>query len=369
MSTNLPLSTEPVAPTLSATEMWLEKNFKKVLILCGAAIVAAAIYGVIRYRTEAVAREAALAFTAADTTEGFDAVVSQFPGSVAAGNALLAKAELLWEKNQKDSSTDALKKFLADYRSHPLTADTKLALASRLEAMGDKAEAKKLFEELISQHAESPLAPLAEIRLGDLLWDEGKLDEAKAIYSALPSKYPGTNQPFFDQSQDRLKWIGAALPTKEVDAPKPPPAPEAPPAAAATKPGTVTLPPINLGAGQNPQGMSVTVTPEGGVVTPPVKVEAAPAPAKPAPATPAAEAPKTPAPAKPAPAADAPVKPTPATEPSPVKPAPATEAVPAKPAPAPAADAPAKPAPAPEAAKPDAPVEPAAPAAAPEVKP
>ncbi len=338
MSSKNPPVIEPAAPTLSVTEVWLEKNFKKVLMLCLAVIVAAILYGVIRFRTEAVAREAALAFSGADTVEGFDAVVSQFPGSVAAGSALLAKADLLWEKNQKDSSTAALKKFLAEFGSHPLAADTKLALASRLEAMGEKAEAKKLFEELIGQNEESPLAPLAEIRLGDLLWDEGKTEEAKAIYAGLPSKYPGTNQPFFDQSQERLKWIGAALPTKEVDAPKPPPAPEAPAAAA---PGTVTVPPINLssGTGLNPQGMSVTVTPEGGVVTPPVKVEAkpaAPVPEAPAkPAAPAAPAAETPAPE---------VKPAPAPAP-----APAPEAKPAAPA-APAAETPApepKPAPAP----------------------
>jgi hypothetical protein len=325
MSSKTPPVIEPAAPTLSVTEVWLEKNFKKVLMLCVAVIVAAILYGVVRYRTEAVAREAALAFTGADTVEGFDAVVSQFPGSVAAGSALLAKADLLWEKNQKDSSTAALKKFLAEFGTHPLAADTKLSLASRLEAMGEKAEAKKLYEELIGQNAESPLAPLAEIRLGDLLWAEGKTEEAKTIYAGLPSKYPGTNQPFYDQSQDRLKWIGAALPTKEVDAPKPPPAPEAPAAAA---PGTVTVPPINLssGTGLNPQGMSVTVTPEGGVVTPPVKVEAKPA--APAPAEAPAVKPAAPAPA------DAPaVKPdAPAVKPAAPAPAEAPAVKPAAPA-------------------------------------
>jgi predicted negative regulator of RcsB-dependent stress response len=322
-------ATEPVVPTLSASEVWLEKNFKKVVMLCIAVIVVAIVYGVIRYRTDEVALEAAMAFTGADTVEGLDAVISKYPGSVAAGNALLAKADLLWEKNQKDSSAGALKKLLADFSGHPLLVEAKMSLASRLDAMGEKAEAKKLFEEIISQNPDSHATPLAEIRLGDLLWTEGKVEEAKEIYSSLPSKYPGTNQPFFDQSQDRLKWISAALPTKEVDAPKPPPAPEAPATPAAGAPGAVTVPPIKLSGGSAPPPMNVTVRPEGGVVTPAVKVEAKPAapaamPAKPdaAPAKP--ETAPAPAPAKPEtapPPAPAPVKPeaTPAT-PAPAKP-------------------------------------------------
>jgi hypothetical protein len=170
--------------------------------------------------------------------------------------------------------------------------------------MGEKGEAKKLFEELVNEHADSEVTPLAAIRLGDLLWAEGKADEAKAIYESLPSKYPGTNQPFFDQSQERLKWVSAALPTKEVDPPAPPPAPPAPPAAPnapATAPAAGTVPPIKLGgpAGTT-EPMKVTVGADGTVTTPSVEVKAAPA--APAPAPQPAPAPKVEMPAAPQPA-------------------------------------------------------------------
>lgn len=297
--------TAPVIGTsvvpLSASESWMEKNLKPLLGFVCVVILALAAYGVVKYRTDAVAREAGGAFTAADSVEGFDAVIAKYSGSQAAANAILAKAEMLWEQNQKDSSVAALKAFLGTNSKHPLVAQTKLALASRLDGMGEKAEAKKLYEELMASYADSEVTPLAAIRLGDLLWGEGKADEAKAIYETLPSKYPGTNQPFFDQSQERLKWVGAALPTKEVDPPAPPPAPAgaSPTPATGAVPGSVTVPPIQLGGAGAPSApMQVTVG-ANGVTTPAVEVKPAPAPAvevTPKPANPEAVKPLTPKP-------------------------------------------------------------------------
>lgn len=354
MSSNpTPPQAEAPIPVSPDSEAWLEKNLKPLLIAVCVGVTGIAGYGLVKYRTDAVAREAGAAFTAADTVEALDAVISQYPNTQAAANALLAKADLLWEQNQKDSSTAALKKFLEENPKHALATQNRLALASRLDAMGEKAEAKKLYEELVNGEADSEVTPLAAIRLGDLLWAEGKTDEAKAIYETLPAKYPGTNQPFFDQSQERLKWAGAALPTKEVDPPAPPPAPAPAPGAPATPisptpGGAVNLPAINLGAGSSGP-MKVTVGADGSVTTPAVEVKpgTAPAPtpaATPAPAAPTpAPAPKVepaPAPAAPAPA-PAPAAPAPTPAPAPkVDPAPTAPAAPA-PTPAPAAPAPA----------------------------
>jgi len=322
MSSQKPAPTIDVTPvTPSALESWLDKNLKLLVTFALLLILVIVAVGIIRYRTDAVAREAGAAFTSADSVDALDAVISKYPGTDAAANALLAKAELLWEQNQKDSSAAALQKFLADHAKHPLEVQTKLALATRLEAMGEKAEAKKLFEELVNNYADSEVTPLAALRLGDLLWAEGKADEAKAIYESLPSKYPGTNQPFFDPSQERLKWVSAALPTKEVDPPAPPPAPpaapQAPVPARAPAPAAGAVPPIKLGGpAGTPAPMKVTVGADGTVTTPAVEVKAAPVTPAPAAAAPKTEqAPKVEAPQS-APAAPAPVTPAPAPAPA-----------------------------------------------------
>jgi predicted negative regulator of RcsB-dependent stress response len=298
------------------SEGWLEQNFKLVVIACVLAVLGMAVYGVVRYRTEAVAREAAMAFTSASTQEEFDAVIAKYSGTTAAGNALLAKAELFWSGNQKDSALAALERFEREFPRHPMIATAALARATSLDAMGEREKAQQAFEDLIRNHPDSHVTPLAEMRLADLLWAQGKVEEANDLYATLPSKYPGTNQPFFEQSQNRLQWLGAKLPVDEVD---PPPAPEpdadapaAPAAGDAAAPGGAATP------------IPVTVNPDGSVSTPAISI---PSPPDSRMKEPAAAAPDAPSP-EPVPAA--PAAPKPETAPAPES-APKPEEAPAKP--------------------------------------
>lgn len=339
---------EPHEPQPSALEAFLDKHFKSIIWICAAAVLASGAWQFIKYRTHVAAEEAANAATAAKTVEDCDIVVQKYKGSVAAGNALLTKAKLLWEQNKKDTAVAALREFVANYGDHPFKVQGLIALASRLESLGGKdvAEAKTLFEKVVNEHKDSESAGLAQLRLADILWSEGKEAEAKAIYDEMPRKFIGQ---FADRVTERTEWLAASLPTKEVDAPKVPDALKAP-STPATPAGTA--PAINLTPGKNgsPIGLSqpfeVKAQPSG---KPAVKVNAAPAtpgaaPIKiePKPATPP-PAPNATTPAAPAPATSAPATATPAAT---APPAPAPAAPPAsapKPAPAPAPDA-AKPA-------------------------
>lgn len=252
--------TDPSHSQEIAPETWLERNLRSVVLFVALAILATIAYGVIWYRTEALTREAGEAFASSDTVEELDAVISKYPKTPAAGNALLLKANLLWENNQKDSSLDALRTFITLHDAHPLLPTALLSLATRLDALGESVEAEQRLRQVATEFSSSEFAPLAELRLADLLWSAGKTDEAREIYESLPAKYPGTNQPFFDQTQDRLKWLGAALPTSEVEPPPPPPTPPADPNATPSTP----LPPIRLDS----DGLGTITTPN---TVPPLK--------------------------------------------------------------------------------------------------
>jgi len=357
-----PVPQPPAAPPTPALEQFLDANFRSIVIAFVAVVVAALVYGAVSFKNRRAAEAAAIEASGARTVADCDLVVQHHPGTVAAGNALLTKAKLLWDDNKKDTSVAVLRDFVAKYADHPFRPQGVLGLATRLESMGAKndiAEAKTLLEKLVSEQGKSDIGTLAQLRLGDLLWNEGKADEAKKVYEALPQKMTGS--PFFEHNTERLKWLAAGLPTKEVEGPKPPPDLLKAPA------------PMNLnsGASKSPLGglmnnlkvaapdakidvkpVAVPAPPKPGVVTPgaalpvpapgkapsptatsaPVQVPAPPAAPKPAATTP----PPAPAPAP----VPAPVPVTPAT-PEPVKPAAATPA-PAAPAapvvpPAPAA--------------------------------
>ncbi|WP_397382108.1 tol-pal system YbgF family protein [Prosthecobacter sp.] len=317
---------DSISQELPATgmEKFLEDNARKLVWLFIIAVVAIIAFGVIKHQNTLKANEAAEAFTGAKTVEDCDLVISRYPGSNAAANALLLKADLLWDQNKKTSAVEALREFTTKDASNPLAVFALLGLGSKLDAMGETKEAQAIFERITNEFASSEAAPLAQVRLGDLLWAQGKADEAKKAYEELAVKFP--DMPGFQTiSQNRLGWIAASLPTKEVDAP---PAPKVEPKPAAAVPG---LPNIKLNAANS--GIGATIAP---AVVPAPAAATMPAPAAttpvatpaPAPAAPTAPAPTTPASPAPAPAATTPASAPAAVPAPPATPAPAAPAAP-----------------------------------------
>ena len=316
-------------------EKFLEDNARKLVWFFIIAVVAIIAFGVIKHQNTLKANEAAEAFTGAKTVEDCDLVISRYPGSNAAANALLLKADLLWDQNKKSSAVEALKEFTTKDASNPMAVFALLGLGSKLDAMGETKEAQAIFERITNEFASSEAAPLAQVRLGDLLWAQGKTNEAKKAYEELAVKFP--DMPGFQTiSQNRLGWIAASLPTKEVDAP---PAPKVEPKPAAAIPG---MPNIKLNAANSGIGATIAPAPvpASAAATMPAPAAASPAPAPaattpvtpPSPSAPApAAAPTTPAsppPAAPAPAAAVPAPAAPPSTPAPAAPAPAAPTAP-----------------------------------------
>ncbi|MBN8421589.1 MAG: tetratricopeptide repeat protein [Verrucomicrobia bacterium] len=316
-------------------EKFLEDNARKLVWLFIIAVVAIIAFGVIKHQNTLKANEAAEAFTGAKTVEDCDIVISRYPGTMAAANALLLKADLLWDQNKKSSAVEALKEFTTKDAGNPLAVFALLGLGTKLDAMGENKEAQAVFERITNEFASSEAAPMAQVRLGDLLWAQGKAAEAKKAYEDIAVKFP--DMPEFQTiSQNRLDWIAATLPTKEVDAP---PAPKVEPKPAAAVPG---MPELKLNAVNS--GIGSTVAPP---MAAPAPATTAPAPAATTPVPAAAPAPAVPAATTPAPAtAPAPAAKTPAAAPAPAATTPApAPAAPSSPATPPATPAPAVPAP------------------------
>jgi predicted negative regulator of RcsB-dependent stress response len=98
-------------------EKFLEDNFRKLVWLFIIVVIAIIAYGFIRHQSTLKANEAAEAFTSAKTVEDCDLVISRYAGTNAAANALLLKADLLWDQNKKTSAVDALKEFTSKHSS------------------------------------------------------------------------------------------------------------------------------------------------------------------------------------------------------------------------------------------------------------
>jgi TolA-binding protein len=274
-------------------ESFMEKNYKKIFGFAGAIILVFCIYQLFANAGLEARIRAAEAATSAKTVADCDSVIANHAGTVAAGNAALTKADLLWKENKKSDSVKALEAFVRDFADHPFLAQAKLGLASRLEETNRGDDARKLFEQVRDSHRSEGVGALAQLRLADSLLAAGKDAEAKAMLESFPRDFQGIAE-FIEQSDQRLKWLSSGLPTKEVD---PPPAPKPDPKANAAAPAPIgNLPPVQI----TPGGLSPTAV--GGASAPQIKLT---------PGAPAVSAPITiPAPAAPVlPAAPSPTPP------------------------------------------------------------
>ncbi len=283
---SIPASAPPVVPTAeNRLEEFLDNHFRKTVVAI--LLLLLVIAGFLASRHFAARREleAAQMFSAATGVEDCDLVVQKYPGSVAAGNALLQKAELLWQQGKKASSIAALEEFLKTLPSHQLRSSAALALGTKQAALGEKDAARATFESFLKDHPKSELAPAADIQLGDMLWQEGKAAEAKKHFDSLLQKYPGNMAMFNQALEERQQLMGSGLPQKEVAGPPPPPAPKPAPVPPALQPPQITVPsllPPGPALAQPPSAAPPSAT------TAPVQVPAPdPAPATAAPGVPA----------------------------------------------------------------------------------
>lgn len=238
-------SPPPAGPTAeNRVEQFLEENFKKLMLAL--LLVAAVLAGVFASRHFAERRdhEAAEKFASAVSVEDCDVLIQKYPGSTAAGNALLQKADLLWRQGKKESSIAALQEFLKSVPSHNLRASATVALGTKQAALGERDAARQTLEGFLKDSPQSELAPAADIQLGDLLWQEGKDAEAKKHFDSLLQKYPGKMAMFNQALEERQQLMGSGLPQKEVAGP--PPAPKSAPKPALAPPAPkwpkITLP-------------------------------------------------------------------------------------------------------------------------------
>jgi predicted negative regulator of RcsB-dependent stress response len=303
----------PAGPVpASPVEQFLEANFKKIIIALAAVVLLLLIIGASRHFSRQTELEAAQKFTSAKTVEDCDVVAQQYAGTQAAGNAILLKAALLWDAGKKESSVAALQDFIKNQPDHLLLPNAKVSLGSKQASLGDNDVARKTLEAVVHDYPKTESAAAAQAELGDLLWAEGKVDEAKKVYTELPRNYPGS--PFVAAVDQRIKMIDAGLPSKEVDAPPPPPKPaEGPNAALPPIPGLPTplskTPTINV-----PPSLTAPL----GALPPTPPAPGAPAAPKPEEKTPATPPTPVPPPAPtPEPKAAAPAAPAPESKTAP----------------------------------------------------
>ncbi|HHY83934.1 MAG TPA: tetratricopeptide repeat protein [Verrucomicrobia bacterium] len=172
---------------------WTETHRKQLLWGVGALVVLLLLGGYALYRGHQNAIEAgnalsrAIAQSAAGQAgpEAFVGVATEYPGTSAAGQALLLAGARYFAAGNYTEALNQFEKFLSEHGHSDLAGQAVYGRAAVLEATGKRDEALKAYREIVERRPNENVAPLARLAVGRLYEDQGRYEEALQQYQQL----------------------------------------------------------------------------------------------------------------------------------------------------------------------------------------
>ena len=131
-------------------------------------------------------------YAKAQTVADFEAVIKQYPGTVAAGDAALRMGEKLRVEKKFDESAAVLRQFVERYPGHPLAAGGWTSLAATYEMQGKLDEALAANASALSKFPDAYTAPIAMMSQGRIYKLKGSKEDARRTYENVANRYRGT---------------------------------------------------------------------------------------------------------------------------------------------------------------------------------
>lgn len=173
-----------------ASELFWEKNRQNVLVALGVAVIIGlgVVWWAVSLHNTKMAAKAF--FAEATTPEAWREVVTKYPGTMPAADASFLLADALRAEGKIEESTAIYQKFLSDFPNHPLVGGARLGIAENYSVAGNTSEAMTALK--AAQTTGGYAAPFAALLEGRILIREGKLAEAKDVFSKIVSTYQGS---------------------------------------------------------------------------------------------------------------------------------------------------------------------------------
>jgi tetratricopeptide (TPR) repeat protein len=235
-----PMAIRPVVePAPSSFDPIVFWSLHRTKIIYGsvAVVLLLVIFGIVIGYRAVQAQKAGAAFAAAETSGDWQSVISDYPGSTAAGNAYLRLAAKLAADGKYSESDSAYQSFLRDNHDHPLLVNGYMGLAQNAENEKNPDRALQGYAQVVKQFGTSYLAPLALFHQARLTRDKGQLKEARELFERVVQNYPGSFvTPLASQAASELsEKLNPQPPTPaQTAAPASSPTASASPAAPAT---------------------------------------------------------------------------------------------------------------------------------------
>jgi TolA-binding protein len=189
------MSSQPAAPPsdpVSTFDLEIFWTLHKQKILIGAALLIAALLGCsVYFGLQAIQSEKAqAAYAAADSIEGWQALIRQFPNAIAAGNSYLRIAVKLRDDGKYQESDNAYDSFIRQFPKHPLLVDGYMGLATNAELEKHPDKALECYKNVTIQFGSSYQAPMALFHQARLTEAKGQVKEAQQLFESVVKRYP-----------------------------------------------------------------------------------------------------------------------------------------------------------------------------------
>lgn len=179
----------PVEPGFDMFAFWDEYQ-AKIILAAVLLVVAVAGYGAYTINSSRKLANAQASLAKAESVEQLQAVVTEYPGTAASGNASLLLAGKLREEKKYDEAIAVLRAFLDKNPAHPLAGGALLSIGATLEVQGKEDEAVETYQQIATKYNDSYSAPLALLAQANIQRAKGKNAEARRSYESIVSLYP-----------------------------------------------------------------------------------------------------------------------------------------------------------------------------------
>jgi tetratricopeptide (TPR) repeat protein len=136
------------------------------------------------------AQKAEAAYASADSIEGWQSVIREFPNSIAAGNSYLRIGSKLREDGKYPESDTAYESFVQHFPKHPLLVAGYMGLAANAELENHPDKALDEYKEVATQFSSTYMAPMALFQQARLVEAKGRLKDAQQLFESIVRRYP-----------------------------------------------------------------------------------------------------------------------------------------------------------------------------------
>lgn len=180
-----------IAPPSALELLWINHRGSVIAGIAGVIGIAIVIIGAMAVTHANQIASASLLSEATDDA-GFHAVISKFPHSAAAANAMLLLAASLRDAGKIDASNELYSEFAERFPNSSLAVSGLLGRASNARVSNHPDQAISSYQQAAAAFPQSYGAPFALFSQVQLLVQTGKAEDAKKVLQSLVTQYPGS---------------------------------------------------------------------------------------------------------------------------------------------------------------------------------